>query len=363
MTHSIRSEGTEGFVLPYHDYLEPTDDAEEDERRSELVAEIALVPDPAHLASFSYAGELADADVALSTLVRALDVVRTIRSHGIVPGPWEQREEWLNEKIDTTWHQRGAFPGTGGMLEALGCRLGTSLVRELLASGKVGPLEDPWPLLDSMLRGTVEIPPHYRADLAATANTYAALSDERRDLLKMLSRFSLTAEQSKRWWDRKRRAEAVRATVSEAQILENPYRVSELDLGGHDDWPISVGVIDRGVMPDSTVAAACPIEGPAAVSSPNDARRVRATLVAVLRRAADEGDALLTASDAIERVDNLDLERAVDMNADWLAGNSETLEDEIVQADLVLDPAGRACRLRAALGSSRTRDAPAFAAD
>ena len=59
------------------------------------------------------------------------------------------------------WRQRGAFPGAGGMLEALGCRLGTSFVMELLASGTVGMLEDPWPLVDSMLRGQSTTPAPY----------------------------------------------------------------------------------------------------------------------------------------------------------------------------------------------------------
>jgi hypothetical protein len=46
--HSIRPDGAAGFLLPYHDYLEPTDDDEEDERRRDLLTEIAVVPEPAH---------------------------------------------------------------------------------------------------------------------------------------------------------------------------------------------------------------------------------------------------------------------------------------------------------------------------
>jgi hypothetical protein len=46
---------------------------------------------------------------------------------------------------------------------------------ELLTSGKVGMLEDPWPLVDSMLRGQSEVPAQYRSEIAAVGRTYAAL--------------------------------------------------------------------------------------------------------------------------------------------------------------------------------------------
>jgi hypothetical protein len=224
------------------------------------------------------------------------------------------------------------------MLEALGCRLGTSLVMELLASGRVGMLQDPWPLLDQILRGQQKPPSHYAADVAAVANTYVALSDERRALLRLLSRFALTTEQARRWWDPKERGRGVRSPVSDREVLENPYRIAELDLGDARDWPGPVGVIDRGLLPDATVAAACPVDPPSAVGSPNDARRARVALVAVLRAAADDGDALLAASEALDRVAALDLERPVAIDHDWLAGNGTALTGEVTQIDLIVDP-------------------------
>ena len=42
--HSIRPDGTEGLLLPYHAYLKPTCDPDEDARRLELLREIAVVP-------------------------------------------------------------------------------------------------------------------------------------------------------------------------------------------------------------------------------------------------------------------------------------------------------------------------------
>jgi hypothetical protein len=53
--HSIRLDGVDGLLLPYHDYLEPTGDPLEDERRVSLLPEIAVAADPRQTRSFSYA--------------------------------------------------------------------------------------------------------------------------------------------------------------------------------------------------------------------------------------------------------------------------------------------------------------------
>ena len=98
-----------------------------------------------------------------------------------------------------------------------------------------------------------------------------------------------------------------------------------------------MGVLDRGLLPDATVAAACPIRGPAAIGSPNDARRIRAALVTVLRRAADNGDALLGEAEALDHVSKLDLERPVAIDHDWLVGNELALNGEVARLNVLVD--------------------------
>ena len=242
-SHSIRPDGAAGMLIPYHDYLESTGDPEEDARCRRLVEEIAVVPDRSQIMSFSHVGEHASHDIALSTLVRCLEAVRKVREHGIASGPWEQREEWLNAQIHRVWQERGAFPGAGAALEALGMRLGTSMVLELLAGGTVKPGDDPWPVLDAILRGT-KAPPQkgYKADLDAIAATWKALSAERRALLTLLSRFDLSPAQATRWFDPKKRKQATRGEINDKAILENPYRIVETDLGDAWENPVSLGV-------------------------------------------------------------------------------------------------------------------------
>ena len=48
-SHSIRPDGDEGFVVPYHDYLQTTGDPNEDERRQRIVRELTVVPEPSLL--------------------------------------------------------------------------------------------------------------------------------------------------------------------------------------------------------------------------------------------------------------------------------------------------------------------------
>lgn len=361
--HSIRPDGVDGFVLPYHEYLEPTGDLSEDARRERLLREIAVPADPAHIRVFSYAAEHAPPDIALSTLVRCLESVRKIREHGIAKGPWERREEWLNQQIAQAWQDRGPFPGLGPALEALGLRLGTALALELLSSGTVRSGADPWPVVDAILRGE-EKPPQaaYAADLKASRETWIGLSEERRALLKLLSRFALTSVQAARWFDPKERVKATAARVSDDEILTNPYRMSETDLGDWDDSPVSVGLIDRGLLPDSTIAAKHPVPAPSTVASLNDVRRLRAALVAVLRAASENGDALLSLPEALQRAGTLDLSYPCVIGSDWPSTNRAALAGVVELVDVpneagtptaalqLMELKGREDRLRSVLG-------------
>lgn len=337
-SHSIRPDGIDGFLLPYHEYIEPTGNPEEDQRRLDLLREIAVPADSSHIRLFSYAAELAPSDIALSTLIRCLEAVRKIRAHGIAKGPWDKREEWLNEQIALTWKDRGAFPGLGPALEALGMRLGTSLSLDLISSKMIAVDDNPWPVVDSLLRGNAKPPlSAYAADLKTIRDTWMNLPEERRMLLMLLSRFALTTKQAKRWFDPYQRAEGTEVTVSDKDIIENPYRMSEIDLGDWSDAPVSVGMIDRGLFPESTIAARHPVPAPSCVGSPNDSRRIRAAIVAVLRQAALNGDALLSMTETLRKVAQLDFEQACMIGADWAATNKPSLEGVVEIVDILTD--------------------------
>ena len=336
--HSIRPAGHDGFLLPYHDYIESTGDPSEDARRLGLLREIAVPADSAHIRVFSYAAELAPPDIALSTLVRCLASVRKIREHGIAKGPWERREEWLNEQIALVWQDRGAFPGLGPALEALGMRLGTALTLDLLSSAIVASDDDPWPTVDAMIQGKRNPPQDaYAEDIRTVRDTWINLPEERRALLKLLSRFALTPVQARRWFDLSKRAKGTAAKVSDEEILANAYRMSEVDLGDWHDSPVSVGMIDRGLLPDSTVAAKHPVPAPSSIGSPNDARRFRAAIVTVLRDASAAGDSLLSTFETLQRVSKLHLAHPCVVLSDWPTTNRSTLDGVVELVDVLGD--------------------------
>lgn len=328
--HSIRPNEADGLLLPYHEYLAPTGDPAEDVRRAELVREIIVVPPQAHIADFSYGSEITSSDVVLSVLSRTLAAVRKVREHGIVSGPWQKREEWLNEQLAAAWKERGAFPGTGAMLEAIGMRLGTALVMALRADGVLHSDKDPWPAIDGLFRGNVKAPDKaYVADIEAVGPTWLGLPPQRRKLLELLSRFDLTAAQAKRLWEEARRRAAFTALTSDQDILENPYLPAERDLGGGEDPAISMEVIDRGLLPDAALATAPKVAEPSRVDSAADRRRVRCALVSVLREAGSAGDSLLSLEEALGRLPALSAAHPILISPDWVEGNGEFLDPVI----------------------------------
>ena len=337
--HSVRPDKAEGFLLPYHDYLEPTGDSQEDQHRLKLLEEITVAAADEHLLDFSYAAELVKPGVVLTTLKGCLEAVRKIKKHGIAKGPWDKREEWLNAQIARLWKERGAFPGAGSALEALGLRLATCMCLDLMAAKEYEPDDDPWPVLDAVIRGRKKPPsPAYKADLEAVRNTWTGLTEDRKNLLKLLSRFDLSPAQAKRWFDEAKRRKATEVSINDAEILLNPYRICETDLGGRDDLPVPIGTIDQGVFPDSTIAAKHPLEGTTAVRSVLDARRIRAALVTVLRNASAGGDTLLSAAEALARLERLPLSQPCQVGTDWLNGNREALAGVVDTIEVPVQP-------------------------
>lgn len=315
--HSVRPDGFEGFLLPIHQYLTPTDDDAEDERRANLARQLVVEPDESQFGMFSFAAEHVDDDAALSLVVKLLAVVRSIQEHGIADGPWAQREDWLNAQLARLWEQRGAFPGLGSALEAFGLRRATALIYDLTSSGEMRADQDPWDLIDGLLRHRLAPPqPWAVAPIREAARYWTTLSDERRGLLKVLSRLAISPDQAKRWYDRDARREMLQEGVTDADILANPYVIAERDVAGFGENSISLGVVDRAVLPEGS-RERFPLPPPTQVESPIDPRRLRAAVIIVLRNAATEGDSLVSVTEVRSRVSQLRLHQPCEIPPDW----------------------------------------------
>ncbi len=330
VSHSIRLDGNGGFLLPYHEYIEPTGDMKEDERRKALLREIIVRAEDPHVGDFSYAAEVCRADVALSTLVRCLKAVQCIRRHDIVEGPWQARENWLNEQIAAVWKDRGRFPGVGSALEALGLRLGTALIFEMRAQGMLTAEMDPWPTVSDVMEGAKPPPQEaYANELHLIKPVWKELTEERRALLQLLSRFDLTPDQAIRFFDPQKRISSFSPCPTDADIIQNPYLLSECDLGTAVDIPVSMTSIDRGLLPDEVAGCDVPVPEPSRVDSPNDPRRVRCALVGVLRKAADNGDSLLSLAESQNKLEGIDTSHTIQITSDWLRGHAPFISQRV----------------------------------
>ena len=322
--HSIRPDGGEGFLLPYHQLLEAA--SEED-------ADIDLEPFVAHAPegawdSFSYGCEHVPHDAAIGALLSCDRVLE--RAAAVVAGNWEHHRKWIDARLSELWRLRGPCPGLGSALTAFDVPQG-SLVAYLIAP-LVGENADPWPLVERSFENPREVLPGLERHLGvALRRKWAGLAAERKALLKLISRFELNAEQATRFYQQTER-EKVGIRVTDQELLANPYLLYERDRFALD--AISVETIDRGTFPDPVVREAHPLPTPSAVDEGIDPRRVRAIVIDELEKAAADGDTLRPDSDTIQRIRDRPLSPPCLVDQDLLRAFRDELSSEVDQATL-----------------------------
>jgi len=275
----------QGVRLPYQEYLRaglPLDGV------------VCSIPNAA-LVDFSFVGEHVADDSALTVVEHLVKSVQRVHRDGKVEGDWAGRLAWLNDVTAQLWQGRGPFPGIGSVLQFLGCQTGTSFQRaELAPMARKG--ENPWEYVRGILNGTTAVPlGAHAAELRKAQNKWKKMPG-RHALLDTLVRFEVTAAQVQRIADPTDRAKAGIA-ASEAQLVENPYIICELDQGTDESKAVGLEVIDHGMLPDGDAAHFLDER-----LEPDDPRRVRAVAGAVLEEASAAGDTLLTVDDAFARV-------------------------------------------------------------
>lgn len=283
VTHSIRADGTDGFLLPYQQLLAAA------EKNPDLdLSEFAVFAPDDRFEEFSYATEHVTDDTAIAALAALQAGIRKAASAlpDYDPRP---AEKWIDQESGRLWRKRGPFPGLGAVLSAFGVHLGHFAAHTIQT--KVGDDGDPWPLVDQMFRQPAAVLP---SELAGNVDstlgkTWQRLSTERRAYLQLLARLNLTDEQAQILYSELSRGENGVA-LTDVQILENPYliyEVTRLTL-----FPVAVSVVDRGVFPTPAIREKFPVPEPSRVTTNVDARRLRALVVEELERAADAGDTL-----------------------------------------------------------------------
>ena len=281
--HSIRPDFQEGFVFPYGRLFDLAL-----ERGLEPERFLAFAPDDAFW-SFSYASEHVSNDHAIASVLSCMRALQRIEA--VLPGPWEHVSAWFDEQLNRLWRMRGPFPGFGSALTAF-LGIGGNLVAYELATecanGSVAENVDPWPAFERIMQSPDRAGGTAREIIGeGFARNWREMAPDRKELLKLLSRFSLDAAQMQRFFDPDEQPD----NVDDSDLLANPYLLYELDRFSLD--PISVTTIDRGLLPDRVVRDEHPLPERSRLADKVDSRRVRALMVSALEEGSEEGHTLL----------------------------------------------------------------------
>ncbi|HWD18180.1 MAG TPA: ATP-dependent RecD-like DNA helicase [Verrucomicrobiae bacterium] len=323
VTHSIRTDGSDGFLLPYHQLIVAAESNPEVD-----LSEFAVLAPSERFEEFSYATEHVTDDTAIAALA-ALQI--GLRKAASILPDFDPRaaEKWIDQESGRLWRKRGPFPGLGAVLTAFGVHLGHFAAHTIQT--KAGDDGDPWPLVDQMFQKPTSVLP---AELAGNVDTtlgktWQRLSTERRAYLQLLSRLNLTDEQANILYSELSRSDNG-VQLTDVQILENPYLIYEatrLTL-----FPVAVAVVDRGVFPTPAIREKFPVPEPSRVTTNVDARRLRALVVAELEAAAAAGDTLRPRDAIIATFrEGTEDEAATPVTEDLLGvAEDETFDGEII---------------------------------
>ncbi len=317
--HSIRPDFKDGFLLPYHAAInKAAEDVEFDP------ASIAAFSPADRLLEFSHASQLVSHDGAIASLLACAESLR--KAKGVLPGPWDQCLQWIDARLGELWKARGPCPGLGSALSAFGLQFGTFVARAL--AEKAGDNTDPWSLVNRMFANPKEhLPEPLAKSVGKTlCSKWSRLPDDRRTLLKLVSRFEITREQATKLYVPEERAKAGIDT-RDAAILANPYLLYELTRLTAD--PISVWTVDRGVFPVEVVRDKHPLPAPTALDAGTDARRVRAFTVKFLEDAAGSGNTLLPQDQVVLGIRALPLQPPCEVDADLMNVAKDDFEDVV----------------------------------
>ena len=326
--HSIRPEFKDGFLFPYHEVAtRAADDPELD-----TASLLAFAPEECW-SQFSYASEHVTHAGAVAALLACVEALRRIGQ--VVPGDWQRQIDWVDAEFNRIWTLRGPSPGLGSVLKALGISHGNLIAYDLARSQKGAAAEwheDPWTLVDQVIENPSLLSDGLAKSLGKTErDIYRSLKDERRALLRLLSRFDLSESQATRFYQETERLKAD-IKLTDAEIFANPYHLYEADRAQVD--PIPLGAIDRGMFPDQIVIARHPIEPPCAPDGPLDPRRARALLVRELEEAATNGHTLQPRDQLIQSVRDLELRPSCSLGLDAMTVVETSFPPEILQAEM-----------------------------
>lgn len=296
--HSIRSDFSDGFLLPYHEALEQSQDG----AAFDPAEVVAFAPED-RFTEFSYVTEHVSTDAAIEALLSCREALH--RATELFDVNVYRQEEWIDRELGRLWRKRGAFPGMGAVLSAMGVPLGNFIAQAI--ANKAGDTGSPWlAWFDTLTDPESNLPRQLARNLDGTiVKTWQRLPVERRAFLELLSRIDLSLDQAESLVEPQVRKKQD-IDLPDGAFLENPYLIYETSRLSVN--PISIYAVDRGVFPSAYVREHFPIEGFSEVQSAVDARRIRAITIKELEKGVIEGHTLQSRDHIIQSIRHRDEE-------------------------------------------------------
>ncbi len=327
LCHSIREDNKNGFIIPYDKIAKYA----ESDSEFDMDKAIIFASDDYRM-EFSYATEHLSYDGSIDTLLRAIKVLEYI--DGKIEGNWKECIYWCKDCLQEIWKNRGAYPGLGEMLCALGLRKGlfiADIINEKIKNKELSFRDT----LNKIFTKDDELLPSELKDTISQKyiDAWKEASEERKNLFELLSRLSISEEQGRiLYFPEERNNNYIQC--SDKQILENPYLLFEKTLDKKDSVKVSFRQIDMAIFPCEYLQKEFPLNEPCKLDSNADKRRIRAILIDFLEQQTNNGHSLYPFWLCIEGIKNAPIEPVCDVNSDIIKGCLDFLKEELTVVEI-----------------------------
>lgn len=331
ISHSIRPNGGDGFLLPHNQILNIAQKYPEFEIE---VESYSATISPELDKEFSNGSELVSNDGAIAALVALDDSLTKIEQNPLIcqnlDFDVQRHRRWIGIELARLGTIRGSFPGLGSVLQAIEITKGLPVAIEL--QGKVGENEDPWPKVAEAFQDPSILPKDLRVDIVKKKELWNNLTPERRKLLKLLSQFEINEKQASAVINKGLKY-ASGEKVKDAAILWNPYIIYEAGRREKDSIPLLT--IDRGVIliqsrneNHSTTIG---------LYSGLDPRRIKAFTISALEDAASDGHTVQSLIELAEKMNKIPSHLKCPVSPDILSTATMMMEPEVFKVQNMHD--------------------------
>ncbi len=335
VSHSIREDNNNGFIIPYKEIYEKTRNNLDFDYNSIVV----FAPQEAY-DEFSYAAEHVSYDNVIEIILKCIKTYKTISS--ILNRDYSNVINWLQKKLDIVLEQRGEYPGFYSMLYALGINRGAFPIGEEILKNAKQRNENLWDYFDKVMKN----PKEYLEDRFSKnieekdQNTWNnILTEEQKELFRLLSRFSLNALQADTIFNEEKRIEilkknSIKGNFSNKAIINNPYLLYEKTRLINSIY-ISIKKVDFAMYYIPSLKKDYLIETQSAMNGVNDKRRIRALIVSLLENEAQNGNTILPINKLMELLEDYNentnsiIKIKAEFNMNNLLSYNEFFADEI----------------------------------